>query len=288
MGDTDGLITLYLNIGTNSSPVLSSSGFIQSGSTNLDVGARAAPVVVDWNNDGKKDLLIGNDLGFIRLYLNSGTDSSPVFTTFTNLMKGSLIIRHPRSCPEVFDLNYDGKKDLIIGDWTGYFHFYRNTGTDDNPTFFSSDTLLINSIPPRYVYVDQSAKFDLADWDEDGDMDLISGDWFAFVNYFKNVSPPFNINDNAESYWSGFSLKQNYPNPFNPLTTISFTLPISARVRISIFSITGQHLTTLVDEQKTAGTHSIQWNAGSMTSGVYFYQLTVGDFSEVKKCIILR
>jgi len=244
--------------------------------------------VIDWNNDGNKDLLVGNDNGHIKLYLNSGTNASPVFTTYTYLAAGSTYIRHDRSSPEVFDLNYDGKKDLIVGDWAGYFHFYSNTGSDENPVFTSSDTLMTDSNPPGYVYVNQSAKFDLADWDEDGDMDIISGDWYAFVNYFENVSPPFVIDDDLNEYPSEFSLSQNYPNPFNPVTTISYKVPRSSAVNISIYNITGQLVTTLVNEQKNPGIYSIQWHSGGLTSGVYFYRLTTGEFSAVKKCIILK
>jgi hypothetical protein len=282
------LITLFINIGTNSSPVLSSLGYLQAGTANLDVGLRAAPLVVDWNNDGNKDLLVGNDNGFIKLFLNSGTNASPVFTTFTYLMVGSSYIHHHRSSPEVFDLNCDGKKDLIVGDWTGYFHFYSNTGSDENPVFTSSDTLMIDSNPSTYVYVDQSAKLDLSDWDEDGDMDIISGDWYAFVNFFENTTPAVAIDDELSEYPSEFSLNQNYPNPFNPVTTISFTIPKTSVVNISVYNVTGQLVKTVINEQKNPGTYSVKWHSRGMISGVYFYRLTTEEFSAVKKCIILK
>lgn len=67
VGDTNGNITLFTNTGSNSNPVLSKTGFIQAGGTTLDVGVRATPVVVDWDNDGKKDLLSGNSNGYVLL-----------------------------------------------------------------------------------------------------------------------------------------------------------------------------------------------------------------------------
>jgi hypothetical protein len=161
-------------------------------------------------------------------------------------------------------------------------------GSDENPVFTTSDTLMRNSTPPRYVYVNQSAKFDLADWDEDGDMDIISGDWFAFVNYFENITVAFHINEDPPQYPSEFSLYQNYPNPFNPSTTIRYTIPHKSPVNISIYNITGQHITTLVNELKGAGTYSVQWHSDGLISGVYFYRLEAGGFSAVKKCIILK
>ena len=90
VGATNGRITLFINNGTKGNPQLTSKGFIQAGGTDLNVGNRAAPVVVDWNNDKKKDLIVGTDAGTIRLYLNSGTNSAPVFTTFSNLKAGGV------------------------------------------------------------------------------------------------------------------------------------------------------------------------------------------------------
>jgi hypothetical protein len=288
VGDTDGGITLFINVGTNSSPVLSNNGFIQAGSSKLDVGSRAAPVVVDWNNDGKKDLVIGNDNGYIRLYINSGSNASPQFTTFTNLMVAGSNIMHYRSSPEVFDLNGDGKKDLLVGDWYGYYHFYSNTGSDKNPIFTTAETVMIDTEPPQYMWVDESAKFDLADWDEDGDMDIISGEWNAYVNLFTNTTPLTTIDDHITEIPSLFFLKQNYPNPFNPATSISYTVPKYSMVNISVYNNTGQLVTTLVNEYKNPGTYSIEWHAAKNHSGVYFYRLTTAEFSAVKKCVIVK
>ena len=81
----------------------------------IDAGANSAPVCVDWNEDGNLDMLVGNETGNVRLYLNDGGDSDPVFSTFTNLQSGGSNILHYRNCPQVIDLNLDGKKDLLCG-----------------------------------------------------------------------------------------------------------------------------------------------------------------------------
>ena len=82
---------------------------------NINVGFNANPDVVDWNQDGKKDLIIGTESMNIRLYLNQGTNSNPVFTTYTNIASGGSPIYHYRSDPRAFDLDQDGKKDLTVG-----------------------------------------------------------------------------------------------------------------------------------------------------------------------------
>ena len=85
-----------------------------------------------------------------------------------------------------------------------------------------------------------------------------------------------------------FSLGQNYPNPFNPSTEINFALPTACDVSLEIYNITGQRVTTLVDAYLEAGQHSVLWDAWSNASGVYFYRLTAGEFTETKKMMLLK
>jgi hypothetical protein len=88
-------------------------------------------------------------------------------------------------------------------------------------------------------------------------------------------------------------LFQNYPNPFNPTTTIKYSIARAASVRLVIYNVTGQRIRTLVDDTKPAGTYSEVWdgrNDGgrSVATGIYFYRFMAGDYSEVKKMILLR
>lgn len=85
-----------------------------------------------------------------------------------------------------------------------------------------------------------------------------------------------------------FYLAQNYPNPFNPQTNIEYTLPKSARVIISIYNILGQHVETLLDKQQSAGIYKIRWNAVKVPAGLYFYKIQAGDFSKIKKCLLIK
>ncbi len=90
-----------------------------------------------------------------------------------------------------------------------------------------------------------------------------------------------------------FALHQNYPNPFNPSTVISFDLPEHADVRLTVFNVLGQTVTTLADSYFASGHHELTWDAqnsrgGELASGIYFYRLETGARSEVKKMILLR
>jgi len=85
-----------------------------------------------------------------------------------------------------------------------------------------------------------------------------------------------------------FSFSQNYPNPFNASTTITFSLHSSAYVHLVVFNTLGQRVATLMEGVQAAGAKGILWDASDMTSGLYFYKLTVGKSSEVKKITLLK
>lgn len=85
-----------------------------------------------------------------------------------------------------------------------------------------------------------------------------------------------------------FKLNQNYPNPFNPSTIISFDIPVYSHVNIFVIDIMGKLVSTLVDENLSAGSYQIQWNAVKFSSGVYFYKIVTNNYSCVKKLILLK
>ena len=92
----------------------------------------------------------------------------------------------------------------------------------------------------------------------------------------------------SQAFPHTFSLHQNYPNPFNPNTTIRFALPKSMHVELRIYNTLGDVITTLVDREMTSGTYAIPWNASGMASGVYFYRLKAGEYTETKKLLLLK
>jgi hypothetical protein len=85
-----------------------------------------------------------------------------------------------------------------------------------------------------------------------------------------------------------YQIEQNYPNPFNPITTIRYQLPKQSNVVVKIFDILGTEITTLVDEDKPTGIYEVSFNASNLSSGVYFYRISAGDFNSTKKMILLK
>ncbi len=85
-----------------------------------------------------------------------------------------------------------------------------------------------------------------------------------------------------------YELGQNYPNPFNPSTTIEYSVPKDAAVTLKIYDVLGKEVATLVNEQKPTGTYIVNWNASNFSSGLYFYKLTAGEFTQTKKMFLVK
>ena len=83
------------------------------------------------------------------------------------------------------------------------------------------------------------------------------------------------------------TLQQNYPNPFNRVTNIPFSISHSSLVQVNIYDISGRHVKELVNSLFTQGDHVVQWNASGLPSGSYFYELKVGDSSQLRKCMLI-
>lgn len=87
---------------------------------------------------------------------------------------------------------------------------------------------------------------------------------------------------------SKYSLSQNYPNPFNPSTNIKYQITKNDNVSLKIFDILGQEIATLINEKQSPGTYSVDWNASDYTSGIYFYRLQAGNFTETKRMTLIK
>ncbi len=93
---------------------------------------------------------------------------------------------------------------------------------------------------------------------------------------------------NNESTPLSFKLEQNYPNPFNPVTKIAYSLPKSGLVTLRVYDILGKEVATLVNEVKSIGNYSVDFNASNFTSGVYFYKIEANGFSDIKKMMLIK
>jgi len=96
------------------------------------------------------------------------------------------------------------------------------------------------------------------------------------------------VNDVPGATPVAYALEQNFPNPFNPSTKIIYSLPVEGFVTLDVYNSIGQKVASLVNESKTAGTYTVNFDASNLTSGIYFYKISSGSFTETKKMILLK
>jgi hypothetical protein len=287
---------------------------LDSVTAGTDFGALDGVRVADANNDGVNELyLVGTEsdntifmiTGISDLTQITAADIKP-FYKIPKVYEGKLRAMY------IADPDHDNNIDLMIaGEQNGQIYDLEYKGSGDpadsanwqlnvifdiwNESGFAPDGS--PTLDPRLFYGCPA-----------GDMDNDGKDEYIFVNYRTsyNVWPDDQVvwiiesntvvgvpNPN-EVISSKYSLDQNYPNPFNPTTTIKYTVPNanmnqnSALVKLAVYDVLGKEVKTLVNERKQAGSFEVAFNADNLPSGIYFYKLQSGNFTEVKKMTLLK
>jgi hypothetical protein len=190
LGLSDGRVKIYLNTATDDAPAFDGGTFLQVGAAgfkgDISVGIRATPSVVDWNNDGKKDLVVGAYSGKISVYINEGTDTAPDFLTviFAQNLGGDLVVPGARCSPAVVDFDRDGKKDILTGNTSGQLLLYANTGLDEAPEFSGYVSITSGGVPIDLPGTPRSRVF-VADWTGDRSLDVLIGAADGQVHLFQ-------------------------------------------------------------------------------------------------------
>jgi hypothetical protein len=224
VGQADGTVKIFLNmnIGTDESPTFDGGTFLQVGQpgskTDIKVGTspnigRATPCVVDWNNDGKKDLVVGALDGKIHIFINEGTDTAPDFRveTFAQAGGSPLVVPSSRSSPDILDLDGDGKKDLLTGNTNGELLFYSNVATDAAPAFSGYVRVDSNGVPIDLGGTGglwRSRPF-VCDWTQDGYLDVLIGAGDGKVRLYRSI-PAGDIDKDYDVDFVDFALFAQY------------------------------------------------------------------------------
>jgi photosystem II stability/assembly factor-like uncharacterized protein len=166
---------------------------------------------------------------------------------------------------------------------TGYAGFTFSSGdaqglkrtTDGGQTWTTMTNSVLNGVS-KFCFVNNLTGW-AAGYSENGVrlMKTVTGG-LTSVNPIGNIVP------------DKFSLSQNYPNPFNPNTVVSYQLPVAGNVSLIVYNVLGNEVQTLVNEKQSAGSYSVDFNAASLPSGIYFYKLVTEKFTETKKMILVK
>ncbi len=180
VGRADGRVQFFPNVNTGQDPQFGTGSFLQYGDPGakqeIDVGARATVAVVDWNNNGRYDLVMGAMDGRVRVYLDEAT-SGPVDFRQEMLVlddTGELLAPSGRSSVAVADLNSDGRKDLVIGNTEGQLIYYPNVGLDVAPAFGGATLIEAGGAPVDLPGTPRSRPF-VGDFNADGALDILVG-----------------------------------------------------------------------------------------------------------------
>lgn len=291
-GDSYGYTTLFLETGSG----LHNAGHIQRDSSGVQVDIRVSansyPCIQDWNEDGKKDLIIGEienvlpDTGNIRIYLNSGTNADPRFRDY-QLMKagnGHLLVVHAH--PEIIDLDGDSFKDLVCGNENGYIYFFKNRGTNQTP-YFNPEYETLMTVDSVFIDGYTNSRIDLCDWTGDSDLDIILGGQDGYVWLCENAT-----NTGTREHSSGGELVHSFRLMNNPVKHSAwFSLMLSKQTTawLKIYALSGEYIDEVSLPCNDPGFFMIEWRPrNDLCSGIYFAVLQTAHAHYTQKLLVIR
>jgi len=214
----------------------------------------ATPAFADLDGDGDIDLLSGEYIGSMQYFENTGSATNPQFAAPQENPFG-LVSTDDSSFPAFSDLDGDGDIDLLVGEYYGNMKYFENTGSATNPQFAAPQTN-----PFGLVATYQNALPTFADLDNDGDIDLLAGEYYGALKYFENTI----VDGIAEIEQLNLAL---YPNPVRDILNLEVEEQIG---RIEIMDVTGKQINTLENPGKQVSLSDLQ-------PGIYMLKITSVD-----------
>ena len=181
MGDRLGMVNHFRRLPDGS---LTAMPPVSTPQGRIEVGHNSAPEVFDWNGDGLPDLLVGRANpwpGSVILYTNSGTPEDPLLADSCFLDAGGEHISYTYSVPRVFDLDRDGRHDMVLGEASGHVHWFRNVGSAADPVLEEGVMLECEDGP---LHNAAESRVWVGDYNADGIPDLLLGDYSGLVHLF--------------------------------------------------------------------------------------------------------
>jgi hypothetical protein len=159
----------------------------------------------------------------------------------------------------------------------------------DNPNFINPITSSSNKLSLQITGLNNNKSYFWKVRSNDG---AGNASFYSGTGQFKIINSTTDVQKDV-TIPTQFALEQNYPNPFNPSTMINYSLPNNAFVVLKIYDMLGREIKTLVNNQKNAGKYSVAWkgndnNGNKVTSGIYIYRISAGNFSAARKMAVLK
>lgn len=322
-GTSNGAVRYWRNIAApgaapSYSEVLDDPAF-GAGSTKLirnSVDEWSVPRFFDEDGDGDLDLLLGNwnfsERARLILFRNTGTPQVPVFTDMVADFQG-LGVLGQNLAPVFGDLDGDGDDDLVVGNYQGRLHYFRNVNYTGTPRFQHLTNALAD------IDVGVSSVPAVGDVDGDGDLDLVVGETGGGFNFYRNVSAADRFDGPVCDLADGYDSREHtvvappatggdesgddatatlvighaFPNPSRGPTEFSFSISHGGRVVLQVFDTTGRRVATVFDETSTPGAHTRSWDGRALggervSPGVYRACFTFEGRTLSRSFVLLR
>ena len=243
---------------------------------------------LDWNEDGLADLILGSATltltPNLQLYLNSGTNENPVFTSFSFVEAAGEPIEVSRFVPQIVDLNGDGLKDIIAGNHYGQILFFQNVGTNFAPVFPQQVSLCSGGQP---IDINTGSKIWVEDMNGDGILDILASDYDGMVFLFPGL--PNSSVENAEAAVNQPPMFQILNSPVSSGSiAINLTVPTTQSFSMQIFDCCGRIVFSHDLGFVNPGVHPHLISIPQVQPGVYFVSIRGEENSCCQKVTVLR